>query len=266
MSSRLQSIEAQIRELRSDLRSLASRAELYRVVEGDNGLAQVQSNGPAAATDDDVEIFGTYGMEATPPPGTEAVLVNVGAAADHPVVIANAAREKRPTDHTVGDVSVYTDADRHRTHMKAAERETDVSADKIVVSIKKPAGGIGDPDMKVTASEDGVEIEIGSGTTLSIKENEVRIEFSDAQTTYRFSPAEFLAQFLGGVESTMTSAQGVVSTGFAQFTKGLAAVPGDPPTPGIIKCVDVVVNGKSVDDFMKNHKHTAQGSETSKPI
>lgn len=68
---------------------------------------------------DDVERFGQYGFTSNPPANSEAVVVAVGGALDHPIAVAVEDRNTRPTDLAEGESCLYTAQNGKRVYNKA---------------------------------------------------------------------------------------------------------------------------------------------------
>jgi phage baseplate assembly protein V len=98
--------------------NMISRAVVVLVNDVLKGQAlQVQTS----ATDycDNVERLQNYGFSSVPLPGAEAIVLHVGATADHPVAVVVDDRRTRPTALLPGDVVVW-DTTGQRIHLTAA--------------------------------------------------------------------------------------------------------------------------------------------------
>jgi phage baseplate assembly protein V len=86
---------------------MVSRAVVKLV--NDDGKMQLVQVKLLGLTRDDVEHFQSYGFTSVPKDGAEAVVVNVGANGDHPVVIVVNDRRYRIKGLEEGEVAVYND-------------------------------------------------------------------------------------------------------------------------------------------------------------
>lgn len=68
---------------------------------------------------DDAEHFQQFGFTSHPPVGSEAVVLSVGGASDHPIVVAVEDRNTRPTDLAEGESAQYTAQDGKRVYCKS---------------------------------------------------------------------------------------------------------------------------------------------------
>lgn len=88
------------------LKNLVAKAILSAV--DDSGQIQlVKVEGLNGEVTDSVERLQNYGYTSNPPKGGEAIVVNVGANSDHPVIIVMDSGEFRKKDLKPGEVAVY---------------------------------------------------------------------------------------------------------------------------------------------------------------
>lgn len=90
------------------VRGLLSRAVVRRVDDAPKAQS-LQVEVYEGEVEDDVERLQPYGFTAAPMAGAEAVVVRLGGAADHPVVIVVEDRRYRLTGLESGEVAVYDD-------------------------------------------------------------------------------------------------------------------------------------------------------------
>lgn len=67
---------------------------------------------------DGVERFQEYGLSTVPPAGSEAIVIALGGARDHAVVVATESREHRPRGLAPGEVQLYAKWGQ-RVHLRA---------------------------------------------------------------------------------------------------------------------------------------------------
>lgn len=70
----------------------------------------IQANSTADDTDDDVELFESYGFTSVPPGGSEGLVLRVGGERANSIAICFGDRNSRFSDLAAGEVAVYNSA------------------------------------------------------------------------------------------------------------------------------------------------------------
>ncbi|MGD2215151.1 MAG: phage baseplate assembly protein [Gemmatimonadales bacterium] len=103
-------IDEVLRPLRLRVTDLLRRA-VVKLVDDSPAQGEVQLAGTGEGEDRDtadrVEHFEHYGLTTRPPVGSEAIVLHLGGASDHPVAVATAYREARPHPDDPGDVVLW---------------------------------------------------------------------------------------------------------------------------------------------------------------
>lgn len=95
-----------IRKIINRLKNIVAKAVLSAV--NDSGEIQlVKIQGYEGEIADAVERIQNYGLTSVPPKGGEAIVLNVGANSDHPVVVAMDSGEFRKKNLKPGEVALY---------------------------------------------------------------------------------------------------------------------------------------------------------------
>lgn len=97
-----------LRPLARRVDGLVSRGTLSRSVDDDAKMQSAQVRGLDGA-DDHVERFQQYGLTSVPLTGAEVIVVNVGGASDHQVIVACDDRRYRLRGLQSGEVALYDD-------------------------------------------------------------------------------------------------------------------------------------------------------------
>lgn len=97
-----------LRPLARRVDGLVSRGTLSKAVNDDTKLQSAQVRGLDGA-DDAVERFQQYGLTSVPNAGAEVIVVNVGGASDHQVIVACDDRRYRLRGLQSGEVALYDD-------------------------------------------------------------------------------------------------------------------------------------------------------------
>ncbi len=153
-----------VRPLARRLDGLVSRGTLSRGVDDAAKLQSAQVRGLDGA-DDQVERFQQYGLSSAPLQGAEVVVVNIGGASDHQVIIACDDRRYRLRGLEAGEVALYDD------------QEQVVILSRDGVEIRTPHEirlGEG-ASLGVARAGDAVEIEVLTG--------EITVQTSDGSIT-----------------------------------------------------------------------------------
>lgn len=132
------------RRLKARVDSMVSKAVISRVNEA-LSVQRLQVTLVADEVVDDVDNVQGYGVSFNPPSGSEAIVLNVGGMASHPVAICAYHPDQRPTDadtgcgglYTASEWRVYIDAD-GVVHLGAKAGASPVArADKVDDEISK---------------------------------------------------------------------------------------------------------------------------------
>lgn len=133
--------EAVVAPLRRRVLLMVGRAVLA-LVDDSRKLQIVQVQGLARETLDGAERVQQYGFSSHPHPGAECVVLAVGGARQHPLVIAVDDRRYRVTGLARGETCLYTDEDSgdhpHRVTLKRGRR-IELKADTTTLTLE-PAG------------------------------------------------------------------------------------------------------------------------------
>lgn len=100
-----------LRPLHQRLNNAIRRAVVRRYSDAPK-QGEVQIDVLSGEVQDRVELFQHYGLSSSPPLGSEAVLIRIGASGDHQIIIATAKRDARPKLPSAGDVALW-DVDGH---------------------------------------------------------------------------------------------------------------------------------------------------------
>ena len=123
--------------LEARVRSMLVRGVVTRV-DDTKQLQELQVRGLAGAVHDRVEHFHPWGLTGVPPEGSEALLVHVGGAADHPIALAANRRSERPRNLSPGETILYS-ADGDFLHLKSGHaahlvtEDAEVDVDTLVI-------------------------------------------------------------------------------------------------------------------------------------
>lgn len=117
----------------------------------DKGLLTSQVEGLEGETLENVERLENYGLAGRPPAGSEAVLVSVGGARDHQVLVGGEHREHRP-ELSGGEIKLYS------MFKQFIHLDKDGN-----IRIKAPKGVIIEAESFSATLEKGVEFQAGEG-------------------------------------------------------------------------------------------------------
>lgn len=136
----LATLERLLWPLRRRVLLMVTRA-VVRLVDDAGGRQTLQLEALAGEALDGAERFQTYGLTSSPPVGSEAVLLALGGARQHPVAVAVEDRTVRPRDAAPGTVVLYTalDADEGAAHRLTLAG----NARRLVAECRDPGGAGG---------------------------------------------------------------------------------------------------------------------------
>ncbi|WP_082783602.1 phage baseplate assembly protein V [Snodgrassella sp. CFCC 13594] len=156
----------------SDAIRQAFRGKLTLVNSGEN-VQRAQVSGLADETLQDIEHMQQFGFTSNPPPGTEVVVIPLGGATSHGIIVATENGSYRVKSLASGEVSVYNQDGASITLKKG--RIIDIDCEKL--NIKAPSGvDIDAPNVnctqEVTAAgqingNGGLAIQGGSGASFN---------------------------------------------------------------------------------------------------
>jgi len=116
------------------LRNLISRAVVKRV-DASTKIQTIQVEVLAGEIRDQIEHFEPFGFSSHPPPGAEAIILDVGGAADHSVAVVVADRRYRPTDLAQGESAIHDDSGNElKIGASGVETNCDVDVDGDVIA------------------------------------------------------------------------------------------------------------------------------------
>lgn len=156
-----------LRPLAMRLRAMVTRGTLAADADDGPKMQGVQFKGQDGEVDD-AERFQTYGFTARPKAGAEVLIVNVGADASHPVVLAVDDRRYRIKGLQSGEVCVYDDQGQRITLYRD---RIEVEAPKVVInSTNIYLGGAG-PALPLDGLVHGSGIDSFTGVAYSVLGN-----------------------------------------------------------------------------------------------
>jgi phage baseplate assembly protein V len=143
---------------------------VVKLVDAAMKLQSLQVETLADWTTDDVEHFEPYGFTAHPFGESEAVVVHIGADADHPVVLCVADRRYRLTSLAEGEVALYDDQGQV-VHLKRTGIVIDTTGDVTITAggnATVQASGDAEVSAGGTATIDGAAIKLGAAALVGV--------------------------------------------------------------------------------------------------